>query len=52
MMLSRDQSQLEGRWFWGAYQEFGMDTAMRRSTAGANGARRRRLFAEIRQHRQ
>jgi quinohemoprotein amine dehydrogenase len=35
MMLSRDQSQLEGRWFWGAYQEFGMDAAMRRSTAGA-----------------
>jgi quinohemoprotein amine dehydrogenase len=34
MMLSRDQSRLEGRWFWGAYQEFGMDTAMRRSTAG------------------
>ena len=34
MMLSRDQSQLEGRWFWGAYQEFGMDAAMRRSTAG------------------
>jgi quinohemoprotein amine dehydrogenase len=34
MMLSRDQSQLEGRWFWGAYQEFGMDTAMRRSTPG------------------
>jgi quinohemoprotein amine dehydrogenase len=33
MMLSRDQSQLEGRWFWGAYQEFGMDVAMRRSTA-------------------
>ena len=34
MMLSRDQSQLEGRWFWGAYQEFGMDAAMRRATAG------------------
>jgi quinohemoprotein amine dehydrogenase len=33
MMLSRDQSQLQGRWFWGAYQEFGMDVAMRRSTA-------------------
>jgi quinohemoprotein amine dehydrogenase len=32
MMLSRDQSQLEGRWFWGAYQEFGMDAAMRRAT--------------------
>lgn len=34
MMLSRDQSQLEGRWFWGAYQEFGMDVSMRRATAG------------------
>jgi quinohemoprotein amine dehydrogenase len=33
MMLSRDQSQMEGRWFWGAYQEFGMDVAMRRSSA-------------------
>jgi quinohemoprotein amine dehydrogenase len=33
MMLSREQSQLEGRWFWGAYQEFGMDVAMRRATA-------------------
>jgi quinohemoprotein amine dehydrogenase len=33
MMLSRDQSQLEGRWFWGAYQEFGMDTTMRRASA-------------------
>lgn len=32
MMLSRDQSQLEGRWFWGAYQEFGMDTTMRRAS--------------------
>jgi quinohemoprotein amine dehydrogenase len=34
MMLSRDQSQLEGRWFWGAYQEFGIDATMRRSTPG------------------
>lgn len=32
MMLSRDQSQLEGRWFWGAYQEFGMDVTLRRAT--------------------
>jgi quinohemoprotein amine dehydrogenase len=35
MMLSRDQSQMEGRWFWGAYQEFGMDAAMRRSSAAS-----------------
>jgi quinohemoprotein amine dehydrogenase len=34
MMLSRDQSQLEGRWFWGAYQEFGMDATMRRAIPG------------------
>jgi quinohemoprotein amine dehydrogenase len=34
MMVSRDQSQLEGRWFWGAYQEFGMDVGMRRAGAG------------------
>jgi quinohemoprotein amine dehydrogenase len=34
MMLSRDQSQLEGRWFWGAYQELGMDVGMRRATPG------------------
>ena len=33
MMLSRDQSHMEGRWFWGAYQEFGIDAAMRRSSA-------------------
>jgi quinohemoprotein amine dehydrogenase len=33
MMLSRDQSQMEGRWFWGAYQEFGMDVAMHRGNA-------------------
>ena len=31
MMLSKDQSELEGRWFWGAYQEFGMDVVMRRA---------------------
>jgi quinohemoprotein amine dehydrogenase len=33
MMLSRDQSLMEGRWFWGAYQEFGMDVTARRSTS-------------------
>jgi quinohemoprotein amine dehydrogenase len=32
MMLSKDQSRLEGRWFWGAYQEFGMDVAMQRAS--------------------
>lgn len=32
MMLSRDQSELTGRWFWGTYQEFGLDTVMRHDT--------------------
>src|SRR5258707_12106495 len=31
MMVSKGQSKLEGRWFWGDYQEFGMDVAMRRA---------------------
>ncbi|WP_263383076.1 quinohemoprotein amine dehydrogenase subunit alpha [Granulicella arctica] len=33
MMLSKDQSELTGRWFWGTYQEFGLDVTMRRETA-------------------
>lgn len=32
MMLSRDQNQMSGRWFWGAYQEFGMDVHLVRDT--------------------
>ena len=32
MMLSKDQSEFKGRWFWGEYQEFGMDVTMRRAT--------------------
>jgi quinohemoprotein amine dehydrogenase len=35
MMLSKDQSELKGRWFWGEYQEFGMDVTMHRATGGA-----------------
>ncbi len=31
MMVSRDQSQIEGRWFWGAYDEFGVDLTLRRA---------------------
>ena len=31
MMLSRDQSQAEGRWMWGQYQEFGFEVKMIRS---------------------
>ncbi len=34
MMVSRDQSQMDGRWFWGAYDEFGFDVTLRR--AGSN----------------
>jgi quinohemoprotein amine dehydrogenase len=30
MALSKDQNEFKGRWFWGAYQEFGMDVTMRR----------------------
>jgi quinohemoprotein amine dehydrogenase len=34
MMLSKDQSEFKGRWFWGEYQEFGMDVTMHRATGG------------------
>ncbi len=33
MIVSRDQSQMDGRWFWGAYDEFGMDVTLRRASA-------------------
>jgi quinohemoprotein amine dehydrogenase len=29
MMVARDQNQAQGRWFWGAYDEFGIDVTMR-----------------------
>lgn len=35
MMLSGDQSEFTGRWFWGTYQEFGMETTMRRDTGAS-----------------
>jgi len=28
MMIAQDQSQAEGRWFWGAYDEFGVDVKL------------------------
>jgi quinohemoprotein amine dehydrogenase len=31
MTVSRDQSTLEGRWFWGAYQEFGFTVRAKRA---------------------
>jgi quinohemoprotein amine dehydrogenase len=33
MWISPDQSQAEGRWFWGEYQEFGFDVKLQRSSA-------------------
>ena len=30
MFVSRDWSQIEGRWFWGEYDEFGIDVTLRR----------------------
>ena len=31
MMVSRDQSEIDGRWFWGGYDEFGLDVTFRRA---------------------
>jgi quinohemoprotein amine dehydrogenase len=31
MLISRDQSRMEGRWFWGGYDEFGIDVTLRRA---------------------
>jgi quinohemoprotein amine dehydrogenase len=31
MLVSRDQSQIGGRWFWGNYDEFGIDVSLRRA---------------------
>ncbi|HXF38960.1 MAG TPA: quinohemoprotein amine dehydrogenase subunit alpha [Blastocatellia bacterium] len=33
MFVSRDWATMEGRWFWGAYDEFGIDVTLRRITA-------------------
>jgi len=33
MMISRDQRSIEGRWFWGAYQEFGFNATLFRAGA-------------------
>jgi quinohemoprotein amine dehydrogenase len=30
MFVSRDWSTMDGRWFWGAYDEFGIDVTLRR----------------------
>ncbi|MCT2401463.1 quinohemoprotein amine dehydrogenase subunit alpha [Novosphingobium mangrovi (ex Huang et al. 2023)] len=34
MWFSPDQSSAEGRWYWGEYQEFGLDVKMTRATGG------------------
>jgi quinohemoprotein amine dehydrogenase len=36
MMVSKDQTSITGRWFWGTYQEFGMDVTLRRETAASS----------------
>jgi quinohemoprotein amine dehydrogenase len=33
MWFSPDQSQADGRWFWGEYQEFGFDVKLERASA-------------------
>src|SRR5271154_6663500 len=33
MWVSPDQTQAEGRWFWGQYQEFGFDVKLQRASA-------------------
>jgi len=33
MFVSRDWTTMDGRWFWGAYDEFGIDVTLRRITA-------------------
>jgi quinohemoprotein amine dehydrogenase len=33
MLISSDQMSAEGRWFWGEYQEFGVDVKLRRAIA-------------------
>jgi quinohemoprotein amine dehydrogenase len=35
LWVSPDQASAEGRWFWGQYQEFGLDVKMRRVSADA-----------------
>ncbi len=39
MWIAPDQIDAEGRWFWGAYQEFGFDVKMQRATDGPIAAR-------------
>jgi quinohemoprotein amine dehydrogenase len=34
MWIAPDQNSMEGRWFWGAYEEFGYDVALKRASDG------------------
>jgi quinohemoprotein amine dehydrogenase len=34
MRIDPDQATVEGRWFWGQYQEFGFDVKLRRPSSG------------------
>lgn len=34
MFIESDQNSMQGRWFWGAYEEFGIDVTLRRATDG------------------
>ena len=36
LMIAPDQSQAEGRWFWGSYDEFGADVKMKRASSAAS----------------
>jgi quinohemoprotein amine dehydrogenase len=38
MWIAPDQSTMEGRWFWGAYQEFGIDVKLQRVDDPAESA--------------
>ena len=33
LVISADQNEAQGRWFWGEYQEFGADVKLRRASA-------------------
>jgi quinohemoprotein amine dehydrogenase len=34
MWVAPDQNSMEGRWFWGAYEEFGYDVTLKRASDG------------------
>jgi quinohemoprotein amine dehydrogenase len=36
MWIAPDQTEMEGRWFWGAYDEFGIDVKLRRASDGVS----------------